>query len=432
MRTGLHLFVLLAASSIALPSYAGVSSGQPKQDDVKQLRKTVEQQGEQLRDQQLQIEELQRKLGADDKSLDIRGGQGEPGQYQPPPAEKKGKGKKAPGKQPEQAQEQLPAQPVGRPPEKPPLSKQYKEIEAIFRQQGVLTPRHTLVVEPSFQYAFSSSNQVILSGFTIIPALTVGLINTQKVERNTYIPALSLRYGLTERLELNAYAPFVYREDSTVFTPQNVSTNGTTSQEAFNSRGDNIGDVQFGLRYQFNMPASGGPIFIGGLLAKSNTGKDPFHISTDPVTGIQERLPTGTGFWALQPSLSVIYPSDPAVFFGSVNYLYNFSETYPVGGVETKVDPGDTFGFNFGIGFSLNEKSSLSIGWEQYIIFPTDINNSSVLIAPTARQNTTLGSLVFGAAYRLSDMVTINFSLEAGITQDAPDVVLTLRVPFSI
>ncbi len=114
------------------------------------------------------------------------------------------------------------------------------------------------MLEPSFQYAFSSSNQVILSGFTIIPALTVGLVNTQRVERNTYIPAISARYGLTDRLEMNLYVPYVFRDDSTVFTPLNVPE-GT--QQVFNARGNNLGDIQFGLRYQFNSGSNGWPDF---------------------------------------------------------------------------------------------------------------------------------------------------------------------------
>lgn len=429
MKTSLHLSVLLFAVSMTLPCHAGDSPGQAQADDAGQLRKIVEQQGKQLKEQQRQIEQLQRQFRADDTALDVRGG-ADTDQFpdQDAPTEPRSKEKAVTGKQVTQSQEQLPSQPVGRPPEKPAVSKQYKEIEAIFARQGVLTPKGTLVFEPSFQYSYSSSNRVVLSGFTIIPAITIGIIDVRSVNRNTYIPALTLRYGLTNRLELQAYVPYVYRDDSSVQTAQNVPN---ATQQVFNSRGNNLGDVQFGLRYQFNMPTGSGPIFIGGLLAKTTTGKDPFHVSTDSL-GNEEELPTGTGFWGIQPSLSVIFPTDPVVFFGSVNYLYNFQSDQPINGIKTDVEPGGTFGFNFGIGFSLNEKTSFSVGYEQYLVMPTKIHNSSVVIAPTATQTTTLGSLVFGTSYRLSNRININFSLEAGITQDAPDIQLTLRVPISI
>ncbi|RQW88069.1 MAG: transporter [Geobacter sp.] len=429
MKKSLHLSVLLFAVSMTLPCYAGNPPGQSQVDDASQLKKIVEQQGQQLKEQQLQIEKLQRQFGADDRSLDIRGG-ADTGQFpnQDAPVETRSNEKDAGGKQAAQSQDQLPSQPVGRPPEKPVVSKQYKEIEAIFARQGVLTPKGTIVLEPSFQYAFSSSNRVVLSGFTIVPAITIGLIDVQSVNRNTYIPALTLRYGLTNRLEMQVYVPFVYRDDSSVETAQNVPD---ATQQVFNARGHNLGDVQFGLRYQFNMPTGSGPIFIGGLLAKTPTGKDPFHVPIDSL-GNEEELPTGTGFWGIQPSLSVIFPTDPVVFFGSVNYLYNFQADQPINGVKTDIEPGGTFGLNFGIGFSLNEKTSFSVGYEHYLVMPTEIHNTSVIIAPTATQTTTLGSLVFGTSYRLSNRVNINFSLEAGITQDAPDIQLTLRVPISI
>jgi hypothetical protein len=302
----------------------------------------------------------------------------------------------------------------------------------------VLTPQNTLIVEPSFQYAYSSSTRVVVNGYTILPAIAIGLIDVRSVNRNTYIPALSLRYGITSRFEINTYAPYVFRSDSAAI-PVEISGNVIPEQRSFDASGNDIGDVQFGLRYQINMPTTSCPIFIAGLLAKAPTGRDPFHVATTDFAGqqVETQLATGTGFWALQPSLSAIVPSDPVVFFGSVNYLYNFESNKPVttlnaDGTSTtqnvKVEPGNTFGFNFGMGFSMNERTSFSVGWEQYIIAKTKVAGSY----PPGAQSTTLGSLLFGASYKMSDTVSLNFSLEAGITEAAPDVQLTLRVPFSI
>ncbi len=437
MRMATHFFVLLTAISLAQRCYGDTTPAGKQAEELNKLRKQVVRQGKQLEEQQRQIDALKSQAGKNPASLDNRGGQDQPAQSQnqapaPEPARKE---KKTPGKQAAQAQAQAPAQPVGRPPEKKPVKKEYEEIEAIFRQQGVLTPKNTLIIEPSFQYVYSSSTRVVINGYTILPAITIGLIDVRSVNRNTYIPALSLRYGITNRLELNAYAPYVFRDDSAAI-PVEVSGSTIPEQRVFNADGNHIGDVQFGLRYQFNMPPGGGPIFIGGLLAKADTGKDPFHVATTDFAGqqVETELPTGTGFWALQPSLSVIVPSDPVVFFGSVNYLYNFSSNQPVGTtaegttVTAKVEPGDTFGFNFGMGFAMNEKTSFSVGYEHYIIGKTKVAGQF----PPAAQTTTLGSLLFGASYKLGTNVNLNFSLQAGITEAAPDVQLTLRVPFSI
>lgn len=429
IRKAVYLSAFLAVAGLAAFCHAETS---PAQDsDLNQPKQLTERLDKKQKEQERHIEQLRNRSGTDDKSLDIRGGQAETAQPQDQPPSVTSDEKEAVQKKSGQTKDQVPAQPVGRPPEKPPVTQQYKEIEAIFREQGVLTPRRTLILEPSFQYSFSSSTRVVLNGYTIIPTVTVGLIDVRSVNRNTYIPALTARYGLTGRLELNTYVPYVFRDDSAA-----TSAIGQTNESVFNASGNNLGDIQFGIRYQFNMPRSGGPIFIGGLMAKSDTGKDPFHVPIDS-TGLETELPTGTGFWGIQPSLSVIVPSDPVVFFGSINYLYNFGRTEPVASVDSegnvtytnaKIDPGSTFGFNFGMGFAMNENTSFSVGYEHYIIGRTKVNNT----VPATAQTTTLGSLLFGASYKLTNRINLNFSLEAGITEAAPDVQLTLRVPISI
>jgi hypothetical protein len=39
---------------------------------------------------------------------------------------------------------------------------------------------------------------------------------------------------------------------------------------------------------------------------------------------VETQLPTGTGFWAFEPSVTVIYPTDPAVLYTTLNYLTIF------------------------------------------------------------------------------------------------------------
>lgn len=421
MRKESQLLVLLVAVGLMPLCCAETTSAQEEPMSLNRLNELVEHQGRQLEEQQRQIEVLKKRLGMDNP-LDVRKGQldaGKSGQN-PPPASADSEIRGDSKKQTVQSKNDVPTQPVGRPPEKPPVSQQYKEIEAIFAQQGVLTPKGTLVFEPSMQYSFSSSNRVVLNGYTIIPSITVGLIDVRNVSRNTYIPAITARYGLTNRLELQVYAPYVFRDDSSAATALQVDE---SQERVFNADGNNLGDVQFGLRYQFNMPVGGGPIFIGGLQAKSDTGKDPFHVPSDS-NGNALELPTGTGFWGIQPSLSVIFPSDPVVFFGSVNYMYNFERSYL--GADWK--PGDTYGFNLGMGFSMNENTSFSIGYGHTIVDRTERNG----VVLSNSQSTTLGSLLFGASYKFSSKANLNFSLEAGLTEAAPDVQLTLRVPFSI
>lgn len=322
-------------------------------------------------------------------------------------------------------------QPVGQAPEKPADS-HILEVAQIFDQPGVLTPRGNFVVEPSLQYSYSSTNRVALVGYTIIPAVVVGLIDVQNVNRQTWSGAVTARYGLTNRLEVEAKLPYVYRNDDSVTRPLGE---GADKDSLFNATGKGIGDIEFGARYQLNEPGTDGPYYVAGLRFKTRTGKDPFEVSyrqgsTPGSSALQEELPTGSGFYGLQPSLSVIYPSDPAVFFGGINYLWNMHRDVnkdvlgqPIG----KVSPGDAIGFNFGMGLALNERAAFSLGYEHTYIGKTKVDG----VAPTSATATQLASLLLGYSYRVNNRSSVSLSLGAGLTRDTPDTQLTLRVPIT-
>jgi hypothetical protein len=318
------------------------------------------------------------------------------------------------------AETRPPDQPVGVAPKTDDT--QALDSSAIFDQGGALTPRGKLVIEPSFQYAHSSSNQVSLVGYTIIPSITVGLINIQNVASDTLIGAMSLRYGLTNRLEGEVKVPYVYRTNSTGWN--SAGNNGTNTTNVFNADGDGLGDVEFGLRYQLNK-SGGDAYYLLGLRAKSNTGTGPFDVPIDPSTNLESKLPTGSGFWGLQPGLTVIVPSDPAVFFGSVSYMINFDRNVNGYG---RVDPGDIIDLNFGLGFALNEKTSISLGYDHSIIGRVKINGA-YLEGTMVNQ---LGTLLIGYSYRKDDHVSFSVTLGAGLTDAAPGVQLTFKMPYSL
>ncbi|WP_042880513.1 acetate kinase [Cupriavidus necator] len=328
-------------------------------------------------------------------------------------------------------------EPVGKPPERdtrPP------EIAPITEQPGVLTAQGKLVIEPGFQYGYSSNNRVALVGYSIIPAIIIGLIDVREVKTSTYIPSVAFRYGITKRLEIEAKVPYVHSSGSTV--SREVFT-GTAVDRVFNASGSGIGDVEATVRYQLNYGSEKLPYFIGWLRYKSNTGKDPFEVVTDCVTrcvgnatgtGLPLGLPTGTGFQAIQPGITWLLPTDPAVFFGTFSYLHNFArdnvsrtvlngEKEPLG----KIAPGDIFEFSFGMGLALNEKASFSIGYDQSIIWPTKQNGQTV----PGSVRVTQGTLLVGYSYRFNNRYTLNLSVGAGLTRDTPDLQVNVRLPIT-
>lgn len=328
-------------------------------------------------------------------------------------------------------------QPVGQAPEsdsRPP------EVAQIFDQPGVLTPRHKLVLEPSLQYGYSANDRVALVGYTVIPAILIGLIDVRQVKTTTAVATLTGRYGLSQRMEVEAKLPYVYIHSDTV--SREIFT-GSAQDNVFDARGNGIGDVELTGRYQINRGGPDKPFYIGWLRYKSRTGRDMFDVTTDCVTrcvanttgtGLPLELPTGSGFHALQPGATWLYPSDPVVFFGSLSYLYNFKRgnvsRRVLGGQKEfigDVKAGDILGFNLGMGLALNEKAAISIGYDHSIVGKTRQNGRAV--AGAVRYN--LGTLLLGGTYRFNERASLNVALGVGVTRDTPDVTLTARVPIN-
>jgi len=301
----------------------------------------------------------------------------------------------------------------------------------------VLTPKGSFVFDPSLQFSTSSSNRVSLIGYTIIPAITIGLININKVTRNSYVFALDGRYGITDRLEVSAHVPYVYQKESTSENPLATPSNGP---ENFVADGAGIGDVQLGLRYQFNQPDPGMPYYVGSLRVNAPTGKGPFDVPYSEVTGLATKTPTGSGFWGVQPGITFVLPTDPAVLYGGISYQYNFQSNVnktlfiqSASGAASseyigEVKPGNVFEFNFGMGFGINDKASFSIGYDHNIVGITTINGEK----PAGALSVQIGELLIGYSYRISPKQTLNLTLGVGTTPDSPNVQITLHAPFDL
>ena len=91
------------------------------------------------------------------------------------------------------------------------------------------------------------------------------------------------------------------------------------------------------------------------------------------------------------------------------------------------MQPGGVFGFNFGMGLGLNDKSSFSIGYDHASVGKTKQDG----VAARDSVRVQLGTLLLGYSYRLSAQRTLSVSLGAGLTRDTPDVSLTVRMPIT-
>lgn len=311
-----------------------------------------------------------------------------------------------------QAEEAAPTQPAE--PERRP-----EILTGIAERGGVLTPAGTLIVEPSVEYLHDSSDRVIIEGFAVLPAILIGSIDVRKVDRDSLFGSITGRYGITDRIEVDVKVPFVYRADSTLAREIAVESTAATVTDI---TGWGLGDVQIGAHYQINRGTGGWPFIIGNLRVKAPTGKDPFEVDVDDETGLQTELPTGTGFWSIEPSLTFIHRSDPVVWWGNLKYLWNVERD--IGGRFGTIDPGNAVGATVGISFGVNPDTSFSLGWEHQFVFNSKQDGRT--IKGTDLQ---LGSFLLGLSYRLSETVSINLTFQAGVTDDAVDTRMMLRIP---
>lgn len=324
-----------------------------------------------------------------------------------------------------EAQSALPTQPVGqappetkeepRPPEMPRLSDTVG---------GVLTRKGKIVLEPTLEYSFSSNNRVFLDAFTFLPAIAVGLIDVRQVDRHHLMAGINARYGVTDRFEVEVKIPYRFRFDEQRSRPVSI---GAGIDETFNASGNNIGDIEFAGRYQMNSGVGGWPILVGNFLATIPTGKSPFDVKFVQAQGVPGALfptevPTGAGFFSFQPSITALYPTDPAVFFANLGYNYNASTNEDIG----KVDPGDAVGLTFGMGFGINERSSFNLGYSHRHAFNSRIRGDKL-----EGSQLDIGQFLMGYAFKYSPQTTFNLSLAVGTTDDAQDVRLNFRAPMT-
>lgn len=93
-----------------------------------------------------------------------------------------------------------------------------------------------------------------------------------------------------------------------------------------------------------------------------------------------------------------------------------------------KFDPGDAVRMSFGMAYAINSAASFTLGYKHDFIQHTETEINGVNLVSSSLD---VGALLLGFSYRLNERTSVNTNLELGATADAPDVSLTLRVPYS-
>ena len=226
---------------------------------------------------------------------------------------------------------------------------------------------------------------------------------------------------------MNAKLPYVYNTGSTATL---IPTGPNAQLLTVSANGSGIGDVQLGTSYQINSGENGWPIFVGNFLLKTATGTSPFDVpiltqDQQPagpfLAGTPLKLATGTGFYALEPSLTVLMPTAPGVLFANLLFIHNIGRTQNIqsaqGGPPTpvKLQPGEAPAITFGIGFSLNDRAAMTFSYQQEHVFTAFANGQAIRGSPYS-----FGNFNFGLGYQLSQSTRVNLSVGIGVGPNTP------------
>lgn len=268
---------------------------------------------------------------------------------------------------------------------------------------GLLLPAWSYNLEPSLNYIHSSSENIVIDGFTIFPILIIGDIVSEKLTRDINILNLTFRLGLPWDSQAEIRIPYGHQKLRT------ASANG--EQRELNDNG--LGDIELTFAHQLYKSAGKWPDVVANLRWKSITGANPF-------TAPEGDIFVGTGYHATSLSFNAVKVIDPVVYFAGLGYTHNNRTAEEIG----NFDPGDSWGVNLGMAIALNLNNSLSFAYDQQFTKKSRLDGESI---PSSHSST--GVFSIGTSFLITDHFTVDFSLGIGVTEDSPDLLLRTSFP---
>ena len=139
-----------------------------------------------------------------------------------------------------------------------------------------------------------------------------------------------------------------------------------------------------------------------------------------PVFGVVPGTALGQGFWALNGQLLFINRYDPIIAFYGVGFRHLFEREFS--GVV--VQPGEQFSYQFGVGFSANDRVTLSATFQGFFISNMLLDGSALL-----GTNVEPMSLRFAATIARNCRIVEPFAL-IGMTDSAPNASFGVTITF--
>jgi hypothetical protein len=299
---------------------------------------------------------------------------------------------------------------------------------------------HKLTFDWGISDTYYDRRQLQLSGFLALDAIFLGNINLGETKSHQVMADLDTRYGLSDRLSVDLDVPYIYRHSNFIVGGAGGAAS-TLSDASANS--SDIGDVNFGVYYEFLKETNSLPDLVGSLRIKAPTGSSPFGIKLQQVDAdntnlvAPSKLPTGTGFWNVTAGLSVLKTYDPVVLFGSLSYTYNIARSFSdISSVIGQTEPatvkiGDVVQFGGGAALAFSDKDSASVSYTMALEPESETRAPGGSYSKVPGSETTAAALTFGLNHVVNKHLTINGSVSVGLTPDTPNFVIGVRFPYT-
>jgi hypothetical protein len=242
---------------------------------------------------------------------------------------------------------------------------------------------------------------------------TATLFSIENTSSQTITNTVTLDYGLRNNLTANVSVPVISRYSDAA---------------GYSGASHTIGDIGLGMRWQpleTRRDATSFTVTSGVRLA---TGTSPFKV--DPTRG----LATGSGINTFNLGVNMTRIVDPVALFGSINAGYGLKAKHLSqvlsGATLKEVKPGASFGFGLGFAYALTYNITTSFSFQEQISARSTLTFDNARTAQTGTQSA--GILSVGLGYRVSPKTTVNVTVGAGLTAAAPNLSISMGVPFAL
>lgn len=318
-----------------------------------------------------------------------------------------------------------------------------RSVDDVKQQQTALFNRR-LTLENSLTYARYDRKQLTLNGFLALDAIFLGNIAIENVESDSMTYNLAARWGLNPRLTLNLDLPYIARKTIYQKGGAGGSAAATAQEESF---GAALGDAAISANYKL-FPEQGWmpeTVLTAGITAP--TGRAPYGVAWKIIErddddfirfAVPSQQPTGNGVWQANLGLSMVKTSDPAILFGNLGYTHSFIQGFDdIDSSPDTINPGKirlgrSFYFGAGVAFAFNERTSLSLSFSDRISARASTRYDGADWVKIIGSDANIGTLNFGVTYALNPKTTFVTMLGIGITPDAPDFSLTVKIPYML